>query len=157
MIPEMPGSVSTNLSKFDGASEISVSPAWVQTSRWVASIRLGAYRSSKMEPGAIVIKAVYEGVESIERLRFNIDGTFEELKPLDSSTTYEEDDRNPGLLSVRRFHATDDLIRRAVNATNTIVRMDFRGTYLDGEFGLNQAHFAKPAFKKFLTALENQP
>lgn len=152
----LPGSMSENISDYDGTKEISIEPAWLYNS----PIKLGLFKNTKMKKDNIVLIAVVKGthlVDSGEALHIKIDGEFFNFASIDSMTDIETTEGfygssiyiPPSNWSSKRYIITKAFLEKLINANEVWVKIDLDKTYVEGRFSSNAFTTARPAFKKF--------
>lgn len=162
---QLPGHVSTTQSHFDGATQVSAAPAWVDKS-WqhfdgAGGLKLGVYRNSSMPAGDLVLVAVVKGAEQIapgRALAFNVDGDIFTVEPLDDSTdvrfepgVYNGVASMPGAhWSSKRYAITVDQLGALVAGGRVSCRLNLDRSYVDGIISSDAPTTCRPAFRRFL-------
>jgi len=152
----LPGSISENISNYDGTKEISIEPAWLYNS----SIKLGLFKNTKMEKDDIVLITVVKGthlIDSGESLHIKIDGESFDFASIDSMTDIETTEGfygsgisiPPSNWSSKRYLITKAFLKKLINANEVWVKIELSKTYVEGRFSSNAPTTARPAFKKF--------
>ena len=154
----MPGAISERVSGFDNTTEISMEPAWLIGGS--GAIKLGLYKTSKMNEYQVVLVAVVMGTYNFgnkDSLQFNIDGETLSLDSTDLLTNIEtkEGSYNSAAYlpayneSSKRYWVKKDFIKRLLDAKKVWVKVNLSSDYVDGEFSKDSPGAARPAFRKF--------
>jgi len=151
----IPGSISENISNYDGTKELSIEPAWLYDS----SIKLGLLKNTKMEKDDIVLIAVVKGthlINSGESLHIRIDKKFFNFSSIDSMTDIKMTEGAysgiyipPSNWSSKRYIITKAFLEKLINANDAWVKIELSKTYVEGRFSSDALTTARPAFKKF--------
>lgn len=160
LVPNMPGNVSVNESKFDGRKEITSNPGWCTTGM-SGSLQIGLFKSSSMKPDEVylvgqVIKI--DNIEAKDSLAINIDGEITKFSSTDERTAIALGDQPHS----SRMYLTDmSFVRKFMAGKNVQARITlFNNKYVDGDCSLDQISHAKWGFKNFmekLPVLDAQP
>ena len=152
----MPGDTSTTVSKFDNTKQVSVEPGLIYNGMLSSSIKLGAHWNSKMGDEA-VLHVIYQFVDSINGISFNIDGEIVSLTPIDALTSFEpgyySGYYSSGATSAQRFNVKLEFLQRLVSAKKVMVKVDLSKTFAEGELR-DGFTMAKPGFVKFLAQVK---
>lgn len=156
----LPGSISERVSGFDKTKEIKMEPAWVATSFSDGSIKLGLYKTSKMDADKAILVVVVKGAVNFpprESLQFNIDGNIVTFESIDTMTNIETEEGMynsvayiPALnWSSKRYEVTKDLIEKLINSKEVWVKVSLSREYLESKFSVDVPMGARTSFRKF--------
>ena len=142
----MPGGVSKDVSNTDGTSTVSVEPGFLSD----GLIKVGVFRSSKMDPNQAVLKVMLKGmaIGLNKSLKINIDGQTREFESLDiiaplDATTHQ--------FFVKRYAVDMDYVRKMVEGKSVWIKVTtIDGKYMEGEFSKDNPSAARPGFRDFL-------
>ncbi|MEW5745238.1 MAG: hypothetical protein AB1805_07380 [Nitrospirota bacterium] len=169
----MPGAIKTAQSEFDGATEITMEPAWIckEASLSGCAFKLGLQRRSTMPGDQIILIAMVQGVFyfSEPSLLLNIDGEILKLVSIDSMTdisstegvylppAYSPKVILPGFYlppsnwSVKQYLMDKALLQKMISAQKVAVRINSSKTYVEGTFSQDRPTTARPAFREFFS------
>jgi hypothetical protein len=156
----LPGSISERVSGFDKTKEIVMEPAWAGNSLSDGLIKLGLYKTSRMDPDKVILTAVVLGAHNFsaeESLQFNINGEFVSFESIDPMTNIELE---PGVynsvysspatnLSSKRYEVTKDFIKELIEAKDVWVRINLSQDYVEAKFSVSVPMGARTSFRKF--------
>ncbi len=128
--------------------------------------KLGLHYNSAMPASSAVMTAVVKGAESIangESLKFNINGVITSLTSIDQTTDIRHD---PGLYnsvttihgsswSSKRYRVDIAFIKRLIESEAVTARLELSREYAEGKFSTDAPTTARPAFRRFIKALDN--
>ena len=150
----MPGQLSSSKSVFDGSREIRIEPAWVSQGWSPMSFKLGLYRNSNMESNRAMLVALgTENISDGRSLKFNIDGEVIALESIDRVS--EISSQGPNVFYSKRYEIDLTLPKRLVTGSNVTVRIEYFRSHEDGTFSKDDPFSARPAFRKFINAVEH--
>lgn len=146
----MPGDVSYTESKTDGTKQISVDPGWLKD----AYIRLGVYKTSKMDKDSAVIIVYSDNTIGFDDSLFiNVDGEKTAFKSLDKISLLETDATNKRWFK-KRYDVKLKLLQKMISGKNVWVKLSSQnGNYVEGEFS-DGPTTARRGFAKFLAQID---
>lgn len=154
-----PGDVRTTESKFDGAKEAVMEPAWVDTS---GSIKLGLFKNTKMKPAEYIMRVVVSGAHNFERgknLHVKVDDKVYSFESPDSMTNHQLDSGSAYVAatswSSKTYVVTESLLNDMLNGKSVVVKVDLTDSYVEGNFHVGGYTTAKKNFPVFLEAVRN--
>lgn len=165
----IPGQTLKTKSEFDNAEEIRMLPAWIDAKGAFGSgIKLGFYRTSRMEPDKVIMIAEIQSSGKIinpvfspgQSLKFKVDDkiySFESNGVSIKEHAYNEYAGGIYTLDSQEYSITKDFLKTLMNGKRIVVKIDLigssykEGVFADGGYttirpGL--ANFFKQAFNK---------
>lgn len=150
----LPGSINECVSGFDKTAEIKMEPAWVGNSFSDNPIKLGLYKTSKMDADKAILTVIVQGAYNFalkESLKFNIDGNIVSFDSVDAITNVEPDIGQYFSCnwSSKRYEVTKDLIKQLIGAKEVWVKVNLIREYFEAKFSVDGPMVARPSFRKF--------
>lgn len=172
------GQIKITASKFDGAMEAAMKPAFVCKELFGGClIKLGLFWRSTMPQDKLILVAMAASVDPLsatDSLHFNIDGEIVRLTSIDTAlasigtatecksevkthlresfayATRLPDIYNPPRGWVSKQYIVDkDFIAKILKGQEVVVRIDLKEGYVEGIFSRDGIAQARPTFKKF--------
>lgn len=152
------GQLIESTAMFDGASELSMVPAWICKSEEEKDgcfIRMKLFHRSSMPKDEIILYASASGTRNIadgESLWFNVDGEKIGFTSIDQGTTYEQ---LPVIgyisapWSTKRYLVDRAFLKKLILAKQVIVRLDLGQTYLEGLLNSSKEHHGQKSFESY--------
>ena len=154
----VPGSVSVSKSNFDGSTEIHTEPAFVYDGVFTSEIMFSLHRNSTMQPGEVILTAsASKNIADGPSLKINLDGEIVSFTSIDSTSeifTAPVGTSRAAVRCAKRYKVDIDLLNRMMRGTNVMVRLELFRTFAEGRFSVDGASTARPAFRRFLAALD---
>lgn len=163
MVPGLPGHIGVDRSKFDNSTVLRLEPAWIKTDFGRPYIKLGLYKTSRMQKEDIVLIAVVEGAHNFDKdksLTFNIHGGIVSFKSIDAITDIETSSGHysniayipPKNWSSKQYLIDRSFLQTILMAGRVAIRIDLRKTYVEGILTGSQAN---KAFNRFNEKMES--